>query len=158
MSFISKEYLAMQWAFIKSNLIKSIIASLILYFTKFIHFVEPWLFGSEFIIILTILLISDMIIGVVKHKKIGDFAPGKMFNKFVFKLVIISITTVSARAMINIHHILASEILIVAIKLTIAMYLFLNIEKNICKLTEQKLCLQFLISKLKTFIPNQKTD
>ena len=158
MSFISKEYLIIQLLYIKSQFIKSIIATLILYFTKFLHFIEPWLFGAEFIQILTALLMSDMIIGVMKHKRIGDFAPGKMFNKFVFKIMMISIATVSAKAMLNIDNILSSEILIIAIKLTIAMYLFLNVEKNICKLTEQKLCFKFMISKLKTFIPNKKTD
>jgi len=156
MSFISKEYFAAQLLFIKSQSIKAFILTIILYISNFLHFIEPWLFGKEFIQILTVLLMSDMAIGVIKHMKIGDFAPSKMFNKFVFKIMMISIATVSAKAMLNIDNILSSAVLIVAIKLTIAMYLFLNIEKNICKMTEGNLCFKFFVDKLKTFLPNKK--
>jgi hypothetical protein len=46
----------------------------------------------------------------------------------------------------------------VAVKLTIALYLFGNIEKNICQLTEKKLCFNWLINKFKEFFNILKTQ
>lgn len=131
------------------NSIKSIIVSAILYIAQALSIIEPYFFGRKFILILTILLMSDLLVGAYKHWTNKNFSPKLMFNKFTFKLMIVAISTISAKAIIDIDHSLDSDILIIAVKLTIALYLFGNIEKNICQLTNKTLCFEWLIDKIK---------
>lgn len=138
--------------------VKSGIAIIILYLTKLLTAVEPYFFGRSFIQILTILLMCDLFVGIGKHIKSKTYSGKEMFNKFAFKFMTIATATVSAKVMINIDHALDSEILIVAVKMTIALYLFGNIEKNICLLTEKKLCFDWLITKIKELFNLIKTQ
>lgn len=144
-----KTYIITQLTQFSINSVKAVIAYIVLYFGKLLYFIEPYFFGIDFIKILTILMMSDLAVGVGKHLKEKTFSPKLMFYKFTFKLMIVALSTVSSKAIINIDNNLDSDILIMAVKLTIALYLFGNIEKNICKMTNKGLCFEWLIDKLK---------
>lgn len=146
---ITQAYIVMQLNSFSKDAIKAILASIFLYLGNMLTIIEPYFFGRKFVLILTILLMSDMFVGVGKHIKLNTFSPKMMFNKFTFKLLIVAVSTVSSKAIIDIDNSLDSDILIVAVKLTIALYLFGNIEKNICQMTNKSLCFDWLIEKLK---------
>lgn len=97
-----------------------------------------------------------MAVGIGKHIKMKDFHFRLMFNKFAFKLMTVAVATVSSKAIISIDDNLNSDILIIAVKMTIALYLFGNVEKNLCELTEKKLCFYWLIERIKSLIPLMK--
>ena len=129
--------------------IKSVLISLFIFVTKLYHFAAPWFFGEKFIIILTILLIVDLFLGIKKHINLGDFNWGTMAYKFIFKLSMVALASVSVKALLSINELLDSDIMRLPVQLTIALFLFGNIEKNICQLTNKTLCFEWLIDKIK---------
>lgn len=152
-NFLSTGWLILQIDKVFDSSVKGFLLTILLYLSKLLTFVEPYFFGRDFLVILTILLMSDMAVGIGKHFKMKDFHFKLMFNKFTFKLMTVAIATVSSKAIISIDDNLNSDILVVAVKLTIALYLFGNIEKNLCQLTEGKLCFYWLTDRIKSFIP-----
>lgn len=135
---------------------KSIIGFLTTFFLYISHLwllIEPYFFGRQFVTILTILLMSDMIIGVMKHHKAKNFKWKTMFNKLAFKLLIVAIASASSKSIVDIYtNAGESALLISSIKMTIALYLFGNIQKNICAMTDNQLCFNFLLDKLKLIL------
>ena len=154
---VTETYITTQLISLTYSSIKSAVAIVILYLTKLLTTIEPYFFGVSFIRILTILLMCDLLVGIGKHLKNKTYSGKLMFNKFVFKFMTITIATVSAKVMIDIDHALDTDILIVAVKLTVALYLFGNIEKNLCQLTDAKLCFDWLITKMKEIFNLVKT-
>lgn len=152
-NFISTGWLLLQIDKVFFSGVKGFLVTIFLFLTKLIGWIEPYFFGRDFLVILTILMMSDMAVGIGKHIKLKDFHFKMMFNKFAFKLMTVAVATVSAKAIMSIDHTLNSGILIVAVKMTIALYLFGNIEKNICQLTEGKLCFYWLIDRIKSLFP-----
>lgn len=146
---ISNLYITNQISLLTSSGIKSTITIVVLYITHLLTKIEPYFFGSQFIRILSILMVCDLLVGVGKHIKAKTYSGKQMLNKFSFKLMSVAIATVSAKVMIDIDHALDSNILVIAVKLTVSLYLFGNIEKNICQLTDKKLCFGWLIDKIK---------
>lgn len=137
---------------------RAVFGTAILYITSLVEMIQPYFFGQEFIKILTILLMADMLIGIGKHKKKGDFDWKTMFNKMVFKLLTVAVATVSVKSIIDVTDTMSPEILIVAVKLTVALYLFGNIDRNLCQMTEGRLCFSWLIKKIRKMIPLLKND
>jgi hypothetical protein len=155
---LSNEYIITQLDKIFESGAKSVIITLILYITHIVDIIQPWFFGSEFVTILTVLLMADMLIGIIKHKRLNDFSLKKMFHRMVFKLFTVAVATVSAKAIIDVTNTLSPEILIISVKLTIALYLFGNIDRNLCQITDGKLCFSWLIKKIKNLIPYLKDE
>lgn len=155
---INNEYIIGQLDRIMESGLKSIFVTLFLFLTSLAEMITPYFFGQEFIKILTVLLMADMLVGIRKHKKEKDFSFKKMFNKMTFKLMTVAVATVSAKAIIDVTETMSPEILIVAVKLTIALYLFGNIDRNLCKITDGTLCFSWLIQKIKNMIPLLKDD
>jgi hypothetical protein len=130
-----------------------LITTFLLYISNLWLLIEPYFFGRQFVTILTILLMSDMIIGVMKHHRLKDFKWKTMFNKLAFKLLIVAIASASSKSIVDIYSNAGeSTFLISSIKMTIALYLFGNIQKNICSMTDNQLCFNFLYDKLKLLL------
>lgn len=148
--FICTTYLVATLLTITKKGIIAFISTSILYATNIWLLIEPYFFGRQFILILTILLMGDMIIGVMKHVKEKSFKWKTMFNKLTFKLLIVAVASASSKSIVDIYATAGeSDFLISSIKMTIALYLFGNIQKNICALTDKQLCFSFLFDKLK---------
>jgi hypothetical protein len=147
---INRKYVQAQILLLTGQGIKAIIISIGLQISHLWNWVEPYFFGRDFVITLTILLMADMLIGIKKHLSDKTFSFKAMYHKFVFKLAVTAIATVSAKSIINIDHALESAWLVGAVKMTIALYLFGNIEKNLCALTEGQLCFNWLVDRIKS--------
>lgn len=150
MGGINERYVRAQVLLFSSQGVKAVVLSALMHLAHVWERVEPYFFGREFVLTLTILLLSDMVIGIKVHINDGDFSWKAMFHKFVFKLAVTAIATVSTKSIINIDEALSSDLLVGAVKLTIALYLFGNLEKNLCKLTKGQLCFHWLVERIKS--------
>lgn len=144
-----KNYLYSQFSSLFLSYIKSVIITACLYVLNVFNYIEKYFFGSDFLIILTILIVSDSLAGMIKHILSNTFHWTEYFKKFALKFGLISIATVSAKSIIDIDNSLNADILVVSVKLMIALYLFGNINKNLCRMTNNQLCFTQLIQKIK---------
>jgi len=148
--FLCTSYLSATLTAISKNAVIGFFSTFFLYITHLWLLIEPYLFGRQFVVILTILLMSDMIIGVMKHAREKNFRWKIMFNKLAFKLMIVAMASASSKSIVDIYAGAGeSNFLISSIKMTIALYLFGNIQKNICAITDNQLCFSFLFDKMK---------
>ncbi|MBK9391969.1 MAG: hypothetical protein IPN68_17925 [Bacteroidetes bacterium] len=150
MGGINERYVKAQVILFSGQGIKAVIATIVMHLIHVWEWIEPYFFGRDFVMTLTILLVGDMVIGIKVHMDAKDFSWKQMFHKFVFKLAVTAIATVSAKSIINIDHALDSGILVGAVKMTIALYLFGNLEKNLCILTKEQLCFHWLVERIKS--------
>ena len=150
---ISTAYITGTLLVITKKSITGIITTFFLYISNLWLLIEPYFFGRQFVTILSILLMSDMIIGVIKHNRQKNFRWKTMFNKLAFKFLIVAVASASSKSIVDIYsHAGESDFLISSIKMTIAIYLFGNIQKNICAMTDNQLCFNFILDKMKLFL------
>jgi hypothetical protein len=82
---INRKYVEAQVLLLTGQGIKAIIISIGLQISNLWNWVEPFFFGRDFVITLTILLMADMLIGIKKHLNEKTFSIKAMYHKFVFK-------------------------------------------------------------------------